>query len=99
LLLGSNTTDLHSQKFRRQFDDTLRHFDHLVMSFDIGQRKPKPEFYAHCQSHAQCEPSECVFVDDLPANIAAAEQHGWHGALYTSFAHLQRRFRTLGIDI
>src|SRR5262249_8290601 len=50
LLLGSNTNELHSRYFRKQFAKVLRHFDALVLSHEIGIRKPAAGFFAHCQS-------------------------------------------------
>src|SRR5262245_42920116 len=65
LLVGSNTCELHARHFRRQFADTLRHFDELVLSFEIGALKPNAAFFKHCLALAQCEANECVFIDDL----------------------------------
>ena len=82
LLLGSNTTELHAQQFLRQFADILRPFDAVILSWQIGARKPRPEFFRHCQERAQSEPQECLFIDDLPANVAGAQQCGWQGLVY-----------------
>lgn len=97
LLLGSNTNELHAGQFCRQFADTLSHFDRLVMSHQIGARKPAAEFFAHCQKHAHGDPAECVFIDDLPANIAAARAHGWQVIRYADFADLSKRLSQLAI--
>ena len=40
LVLGSNTNVLHANFYRRKFQETLDHFDHLVFSYEIGQIKP-----------------------------------------------------------
>src|SRR5262249_2185373 len=45
LLLGSNTNDLHACQFRRQFAKELAHFDGLVLSHEIGVRKPIAGFF------------------------------------------------------
>lgn len=97
LLLGSNTNELHAGQFCRQFADTLSHFDKLVMSHQIGVRKPNAEFYQHCQAHAHGDPAECVFIDDLPANIAAARACGWHGIQYLGFQDLENRLKQLDL--
>jgi len=97
LLLGSNTNDLHATWFRKQFADTLRHFDHLVLSHEIGVRKPDAGFFEHCGRVAGAEPGQCVFIDDLPANIAGAQACGWHGILYRSFDDLRQQMRALGV--
>src|SRR5947209_6081361 len=97
LLLGSNTNELHSRHFRRQFADVLRHLDHVVLSHEIGIRKPQAGFYEHCRRLAGCAPAECLFIDDLPANVSGARAYGLHGLLYTGIEDLRREFHELGI--
>jgi len=77
LVLASNTNEAHSRQFRSQFADVLAHFHHLGMSYEAGARKPHPEFFAYCQQFAGAEPEECLFIDDMPINTAAARVHGW----------------------
>jgi glucose-1-phosphatase len=83
LLLASNTNDGHFRHYCEQFRETLRHFAALPTSHRALARKPEPAFYAYCQTFADAAPNECVFVDDLPRNIVAAEEHGFRGLLYT----------------
>jgi putative hydrolase of the HAD superfamily len=97
LLLGSNTNELHAVQFRRQFADVLRYFDHLVLSFEIGVRKPRPGFFEHCQRLAGCPPQECLFIDDLPANVEGARACGWHGIVYKGIDDLGGQLKALGI--
>lgn len=97
LLLGSNTNELHAGQFCRQFADTLKHFDTLILSHEIGTRKPHASFFEHCQKHADAEPGECLFIDDLPANIAGARACGWHGILYQNFGDLKTRLEQAAI--
>jgi putative hydrolase of the HAD superfamily len=99
LLLGSNTNELHTQQFCRQFAEAFQHFDHLVFSFEIGVRKPQAGFFEHCRRLAGCAPEECVFIDDLPANVAGARSCGWHGIVYEDINDLRQQFRILGIEI
>jgi len=99
LLLGSNTNELHAVQFRRQFADVLHHFDHLVLSFKVGVRKPRAGFFEHCQRLAGCPPRECLFIDDLPANVAGARACGWHGIVYTGIEDLRARLAALGIKV
>jgi epoxide hydrolase-like predicted phosphatase len=97
LLLGSNTNAMHSRKFVKQFADVLAHFDAVVLSHDIGVRKPKRGFFEHCQRLEGCSPRECLFIDDLPANVAGARELGWHGIVFTGVANLKRDLVELGI--
>ena len=99
LVLLSNTNELHAVHFRRQFADTLNHFDTLILSHEVGLRKPCADIYAHCHKVAGARPSQCLFLDDLPANIEAARACGWHGIVYHSGLDLRRELRRLGIEI
>jgi len=91
LLLASNTNELHARQFRHQFADTLQHFHHLVLSHEIGARKPHRPFFAHCQQHASCAPHECLFIDDLPENVAGAIAFGWQGLVYKDIEEIRTR--------
>jgi putative hydrolase of the HAD superfamily len=97
LLLASNTNDLHAKQFLSQFADSLRYFDGMVLSHVAGARKPTAAFFEYCQRRVNCAPHECVFIDDLPANVAGARAHGWHGVVYTSFEALCAELAALGI--
>jgi glucose-1-phosphatase len=99
ILLGSNTNDIHACHFRKQFAEVLSHFDALVLSCEIGQRKPDAGFYEHCQKHAQAAAHEIVFVDDLRVNIEAARAHGWHGIVYRPGEGLAQKLRALGVVV
>jgi putative hydrolase of the HAD superfamily len=97
LILGSNCTPLHAGRFREQFADTLRQFDGMVLSYEIGVRKPKPGFYDACIFVGGCAPEECVFIDDLTANVTGAEACGLHGIVYHAPGELISRMQSLGV--
>jgi glucose-1-phosphatase len=99
ILLGSNTNDIHACHFRKQFAEVLSHFDALVLSCEIGQRKPDAGFYEHCEKHAHAAAHEIVFVDDLHVNIEAARAHGWHGIVYRPGGGLAQKLRALGVVV
>jgi epoxide hydrolase-like predicted phosphatase len=60
-------------------------FDVVVISGEVGMRKPEPEIYLHTAALLGREPSECVFVDDLAHNIEAAVAVGMVGVHHTSY--------------
>ncbi|MFO0965724.1 MAG: HAD family phosphatase [Gemmataceae bacterium] len=97
LLLGSNTNAIHARKFLGQFEEVLSHFDRLILSYEIGARKPALPFFERCLEHAGCKPEECLFIDDLPANIEGARRAGLRGLVYQRGDGLTRRLRDLGI--
>jgi putative hydrolase of the HAD superfamily len=51
-------------------------FDGIVISGDVGVRKPTPEIYAMGARAIDLPPAECVFVDDLPFNLKPARAIG-----------------------
>ncbi|MCS6851993.1 MAG: HAD family phosphatase [Gemmataceae bacterium] len=95
LVLGSNTTELHSLRFRQQFAEQLRYFHALVLSHEVGARKPRPAFYEHCCRRAGHRPDECLFIDDLPANVAGAEACGLRGMVYRPGSDLRGQLRAI----
>jgi len=63
-----------------------RYFDAYVISGEVGLRKPDAKIYELAAELVGVPPQRCVFVDDLKANIAAAEQVGMLGILHTDAA-------------
>ncbi len=51
-------------------------FDGVVISGEVGIRKPSPEIYTLGAEAIGVEPAACVFVDDLPFNLKPAVQLG-----------------------
>ena len=54
-------------------------FDVVVISAEVGMRKPEERIFRHTAELLGLEPEECVFIDDVAANIAAAEAIGLVG--------------------
>lgn len=99
LLLLSNTTELHSRHFVAQFAEPLKWFDHLVLSHEIGVRKPNPGIYERCQQLTGSRPEECVFIDDIPANVDGAKRCGWQGIVYRRGGDLAGQLAQLGVKL
>lgn len=99
LALLSNTNDLHYRLFRRQFAKHLDQFDHLIVSHEVGLRKPQPGIYDHVIERLGVHPTECVFVDDLPVNIEAARARGWHGIVYRREDNLRHLLSQVGVKL
>lgn len=56
-------------------------FDAIVDSHEVQMRKPNPEIYHHTMNRIGATPSRTVFLDDLHANVEAANALGMHGVL------------------
>ena len=78
-LLSNFSADLRAMLTQQ---DLLRRFDALAISAEIGVMKPDTAAYRIVLAMMQMEAHTCVFIDDLPANIAAAQAVGLHGILF-----------------
>jgi epoxide hydrolase-like predicted phosphatase len=69
-------------------------FDGVVLSGDVGIRKPDKRIYELGAEAIGRQPRECVFVDDLPFNLTPAEELGMVGVHHvdaaTTIAELER---------
>lgn len=60
-------------------------FDEVLISGEIGLRKPEPEIYLLAAERLGLMPSECVFVDDLATNIRGAVAVGMVGIHHKTY--------------
>jgi epoxide hydrolase-like predicted phosphatase len=75
-------------------------FDVVVISGEVGMRKPDAEIFHHTLDLLGLDASDCVFVDDLPHNIAAAADLGIVGVRHTSYETTLAELEALfGIDL
>ena len=75
LLVLSNTNAIHIDMVREHYG-ILRHFDHLVLSHEVKAMKPDPRIYAAALAHANAEPHECFFTDDIADYVEGARRGG-----------------------
>lgn len=67
--------------YPRQGWDSL--FDAVVISGEVGMRKPEERIYRHTAVLLDLPTSACVMVDDLPWNVEAARAVGMDAVLHT----------------
>lgn len=97
LVLASNTNVAHFDRFRGDFAELLGHFDALGVSHEAGARKPEPAFYEHVHRLTQAAKEECLFIDDVADNVAAARDFGWRAEQFTGFDDLLATLTRNGI--
>jgi len=61
-------------------------FDVVVISGEVGMRKPEPEIFEHTARLLDLPAGQCVFVDDMPHNVEAALRLGFVGVRHQSYA-------------
>ncbi|MBA2390334.1 MAG: HAD family phosphatase [Geodermatophilaceae bacterium] len=73
-------------------------FDVVVISGEVGMRKPDADIYLHAARLLGMTPSDCVFVDDLGVNVRAAVRVGMIGVRHrdvdTTIEELEAVFDT-----
>ena len=60
-------------------------FDVVVISGEVGMRKPEPRIFEHTLGLIGLEAAECVFVDDIRHNVDAAVALGMVGVHHVSY--------------
>ena len=64
---------------------TLEFFDYVLggtYSYEVGYCKPEKEIYEEFFKGNNIRPEECLFLDDLSANIEVARRQGMHGIVF-----------------
>ncbi len=97
LILLSNTDVVRFAFIKSNFPEILI-FDGYVLSFEVGSMKPEPGIYRAALESAAVPASEAVFIDDMEANVRAAETLGLRGIVYTPETDLEKELRLLGLS-
>lgn len=71
--------DLRAYITENKFEDA---FDSLTISAEVGVMKPQPKIYQLALEQAKVRANEAAFVDDMPANVEAANALGMRGVLF-----------------
>lgn len=77
--------------------DFLTRFRDIVISGEVGVGKPDPEIYRILIKRAGLDPRRSLFIDDVAENVAAAEDLGFHGHVFTDADALGRALVALGL--
>ena len=77
--------------------DFLGWFDGIVISGEFGAAKPDPRIFAHLLETYGLRADATVFIDDVPANIAAAAAAGMRTILFTDPVALRVALRELDL--
>ncbi len=97
LLLLSNTDAIHYGWIREKYP-IMRHFDHAILSFELGLRKPESGIYQEAIARAGCEPREIFFADDREENVEGALRAGIDAVQFQSAGRLEQELRDRGVQ-
>jgi len=87
LILLSNTDPLH-KKYGWMNYKFLSHFDHLVLSFEVGSVKPEEKIFRKVEELSQLPSQEHLFIDDIAEYAEAAKKLGWDAIQFLNYPQL-----------
>ena len=76
----SNACNRFYNYFPKHYD--LESFDGVVVSSDVKMIKPNPAIYEHILKTYDLNSEECLFIDDVDANVEAAKAVGIKGFVF-----------------
>ncbi len=97
LVLLSNTNALHFEMLRGAYGHLLRHFDELVLSYEVKAMKPRPEIFRAAVASARCQAEECFYTDDIAAYVEGARKLGIDAVQFESREQIEGEMRARGI--
>ncbi len=65
--------------------DFIPYMDGGVFSFEVKAVKPEPEIYRCLCDKYGLKPEECLFTDDVPANVKGAQACGFQGIVFEGY--------------
>ena len=63
----------------------IPYMDGGVFSFEVKAVKPDPEIYRCLCDKYDLKPEECLFTDDVPANVKGAQACGFQGIVFEGY--------------
>jgi epoxide hydrolase-like predicted phosphatase len=74
-------------------------FDSIVISGEVGMRKPDADIYEFAAASLGVEPGEVIFVDDAEPNTEGAERVGMTAIHHRDEVSTRLRLRQLGLTV
>lgn len=68
-----------------------------TLSYEVGLMKPAVEIYRRAAANVETPPEQCLFIDDLEANVQGARAAGMQAIRFESHARLRTQLKEFGI--
>lgn len=95
LVMVSNLNETHFEFLKKKMA-IFGEFDRLVLSYEVGFRKPAPEIYKVALDAANTIPSKTLYIDDRRDLIEAAIRLGIDGIVFDGEPGFERVAMELG---
>jgi putative hydrolase of the HAD superfamily len=97
MMASLNNESLEINEYRIAKFHLREYFEAFFSSCYLRLRKPHPEIYQLALKITQCEPQECILVDDRGLNLECARELGINGVEYKNLAQLRDDLARLGV--
>ena len=94
--LLSDTDAIHWNYLRNRWP-WLETIPNPTLSYEVGLMKPAPEIYRKAAANTGTPPEQCLFIDDLEANVRGALAVGMQAIRFESHARLRTQLEEFGI--
>ena len=92
----SDTDPLHWAK-AKEILPWLRRVERPTLSFDVGHMKPHPSMYLKAAENCGKKPEDCLYIDDVQANVDGAREVGMAAMQFQGSERLARYLGKLGV--
>ena len=82
LIMVSNLNVTHFEFLRPRMEKIFKEFDKLVLSYEVGFRKPAPQIYKVALDFASTTPDKTYYIDDRQDLIESAGRLGIKGVVF-----------------
>jgi glucose-1-phosphatase len=96
LYLLSNTNSIHRRHFEHNYP-VFGLFRDAIYSYEAGLLKPDPAIFALPAARFGINPGDTLYLDDMPENVAAARQAGFHTIHYLHHDHARAEAEILAL--
>lgn len=93
----SNINELHYSYIKKFFPKSLAVFDKLILSYEVGERKPHPKIYRAAVEGHGYRAEDALYVDDREDLIQAAAQMGIQGIIFKGTDHLRAQLKAMKV--
>lgn len=93
-MLSNQTNWADELNFKYNF---FHHFDPLIISKNVGFKKPEQRIYEILIEKAKCKPEEIVFIDDSESHGDVPKKLGINFIHYKSSEQLEEKLKELGL--
>jgi len=87
------------EECKSRFPFLATSFRDIVVSGEVELLKPDPKIYQILTERNALDTSDCIFIDDSPANVATANSLGITGLHFTTPERLAADLTALGLSV